>query len=99
MNTRRKSGFVYAIVAPDQARVKIGNSVTPKSRWRSFQTGSPVPLGVHSETFHDDVEEAESAAHAQLADARLHGEWFDMANPHVDIWLAEREKDTDWRLH
>jgi hypothetical protein len=58
-----------------------------------------VELHVHSETWHEDVLLAEAEAHAQLAQARLRLEWFDVADYDVDQWLHEREKDTDWRLH
>ena len=95
-------GWLYAIVAihDDVKHVKIGwTAGRPESRMASFQIGSPVLLGLHSETWHEDVLAAEKAAHDRLAHAHVHGEWYDMADYEVDQWLAERERDTNPLLH
>lgn len=87
------SGWLYAIVAPEVCRVKIGHAQDVDSRLDSFRTGSPFHLALHSATLEHNVKAAETAAHRELRHARLVGEWFDMTDPHVDQWLQKRERE------
>lgn len=86
-----RGGWLYAILAEDVGRVKIGRA---KNVWRNrallFQTGSPVELAPHSATLEEDVYAAESAAHRVFAPARVQGEWFQIDIP-IQRWLALRE--------
>jgi hypothetical protein len=89
----REAGWLYAIVAPEAKRVKIGHARDVSARALLFQTGSPVVLYLHSATFHLSCHHAEADAHRRLAHARTHGEWFDLQDDQVDGWLAARESD------
>jgi hypothetical protein len=88
------AGWLYAIVAPEVRRVKIGRAQDVVKRLQELQSGSPSELMLHSATLHDNVPLAEAQAHADLAHARLHREWFELADAKVDEWLASRETDT-----
>src|SRR3954454_11473985 len=91
---RPGSGWLYAIVAPEVRRVKIGHAQDVAKRLLLFQTGSPTELTLHSATLEEDVVLAETAAHMSLAHARVCGEWFDLRDAGVDQWLAARETET-----
>jgi len=69
-------GRVYVVEAEGvRDRVKVGyTSGLPSDRCRSMQTGSPFPLSVYGSV--PGTIATESKAHAELADCRLHGEWF-----------------------
>ena len=88
-----KGGWLYAVVAPEVRRVKIGWARDVEARVRPFQTASPSSLALHSATLHGDVRAAEREAHKELEDAHVLGEWFDLRDPQVDQWLARRETD------
>lgn len=88
------SGWLYAIVAQEVNRVKIGHARNVEHRLQTLQSGSPVELILHSATLESDVRTAESAIHSSLTHARLSGEWFDLSDAAVDQWLATREADT-----
>jgi hypothetical protein len=90
----RHSGWLYAIVAPELNRVKIGWAKNVSKRLLEFQTGSPTELLLHSATLETNILLAEAKAHAPLAHARLRGEWFKLNDYAVDQWLATRETDT-----
>jgi hypothetical protein len=88
-------GWVYAIVAPEVQRVKIGYARDIDVRWQLLMTPIPaVEYQLHSATLHEDMRRAEREAHRQLAHARWRGEWFDMQDYAVDQWLASRETET-----
>jgi hypothetical protein len=88
-----RSGWLYAIVAPELSRVKIGHAQSVDHRLDGFRTGAPCHLALHSATLEEDVRAAEAAAHRALKHARQIGEWFDMADPRVDEWLQRRERE------
>jgi hypothetical protein len=90
---RPDSGWLYAIIAPEVRRVKIGHAKDVAKRLLLLQTGSPTELMLHSASLEDHVVLAEAAAHAALAHARQAGEWFDLCDYEVDRWLAAREAD------
>jgi hypothetical protein len=72
------SGWLYAIVAPEVERVKIGYAQKVDARLAFHQCGSPVELNIHSDTWHTDVRRAEREAHGLLRHVHVLGEWFDM---------------------
>lgn len=70
--------WVYVLYAPQTRRIKIGRSKTQhgcEDRLRSCQTGSPEPLHLVG-AFAPGTHPGEKAIHAELAEARVHGEWF-----------------------
>ena len=75
-----RGGWLYAIVADEVLRVKIGWALDVWKRLRELQTGSPCLLQLHSAPYHDEVVLAEVTAHAELAHARVRerAEWFRM---------------------
>jgi hypothetical protein len=94
-----RAGYVYAVLDPGRNAVKIGcAALNDGRRQRYWQAGNwnAGKLWVHSESLHENRFEAEDAAHARLAHARLHGwgpryEWFHLSDAEVRRWLAERE--------
>jgi len=94
-------GYVYAIMAPELKRVKIGrcdSEASFLSRFLHFQCGSPCELFIHSVVEHENYRLIEKRIHKRLKSARVHGEWFDITDPKVDRWLAHREsiEDPPW---
>jgi hypothetical protein len=88
-------GWVYAIVAPEVLRVKIGSAKEVDDRWDAAMSPMPaVEYQLHSATLHPDRGRAEREAHRQLAHARWGGEWFDMRDAAVEQWLASRETES-----
>lgn len=57
------AGWLYAIVAPEVRRMKIGRAQDVVKRFQELQTGSPSELTLHSATLHDNVALAETQAH------------------------------------
>lgn len=88
---RPVAGFVYAIMAPEFNRVKIGRSERSAAcRLNEIVPQSPTDLELHSETGHEDHIRVEKELHAKFAHAHIRGEWFWPDDPHVGLWLAER---------
>lgn len=75
-------GIAY-FVAGEIGPIKIGTTVSMKSRLATIQSCSPLKLTVLATA--PGGAQREAAYHAQFAGSRLHGEWFDR---HPDI-LAE----------
>lgn len=65
---------VYFIQGVDGGPIKIGRSQDPKRRLRALQPGSPAELRLLCTI--PGTAGVESALHCELADWRLHGEWF-----------------------
>jgi len=66
---------LYVIGETSSGIVKIGRSVDPESRLRTFQTGYPRKLSLlHVEP---EAGHLEPRLHARFASLRTHGEWFD----------------------
>ena len=77
---KRTDGVIYVIDHPRLKGVKIGRAFDADSRLNNYQTGCP-----HREyrlfyvsSYVEDVAGAEQYVHAQLADERLRGEWFEL---------------------
>jgi excisionase family DNA binding protein len=88
-------GYLYAIAAVGVQRVKIGIATDPGVRMTSLRTASPVPLHLHSATWHRDPLTVERDVHTRLRHARLHGEWFDMQAEEVGRWLGTRPRSQE----
>lgn len=95
---RLVGGWIYAILAPELDRVKIGKSERSAThRLNEIVPQSPAHLELHSETWHEDCEGAERQLHARFAHARERGEWFKASDPRVAAWLEGRLVDGDFR--
>jgi Meiotically up-regulated gene 113 len=92
-------GYVYAIVAPEAGRVKIGQASTDRlySRYAQIRTACPFPTQLHSATYHRMRVRAERHAHRLLGHARLHLEWFDLHDQAVQDWLSEQSAVQNFR--
>jgi len=65
-----------------QRGVKIGRSLSPKSRLKALQTASATPLVLHHVSAETPLSAAiENLAHSYLSARRLEGEWFDVTAP------------------
>jgi len=76
---RRSSMFVYAIVASDVGRVKIGVTESIAKRLRSLRGHGPVDLYLHAFVkirSHKEALATEKRLHKELGEWRTHGEWF-----------------------
>jgi hypothetical protein len=67
---------IYFIRAANGA-IKIGYSVNPVARLATMQTGSPVHLELVAVV--TGTQRDEKALHAQFAEHRISGEWFEPA--------------------
>lgn len=66
--------YVYAVLAQESRRIKIGVTNDPNRRLASLQTGSPERLELIGAAPGDRFTEAR--LHAELQHDRLLGEWF-----------------------
>jgi hypothetical protein len=78
-------GLCY-FIGGDVGAIKIGFSVSVKSRLQALRSASPIPLDILATC--PGGEARETAYHFQFDEHRLHGEWFER---HHDI-LAEIER-------
>src|SRR5690348_8393587 len=79
MMTGAKSG-IY-LITTSSGMAKIGVSLDPKSRLKTFQTGSSVPLKLFKYLEVQDYKTAfhtERLVHKKLSAFRKYGEWFDV---------------------
>jgi hypothetical protein len=86
-------GLIYAILAPEINRVKIGktrNMKTLKSRLSIFRCSSPCELILHSIRPHNDFAQVEISIHRRFRKYHIRGEWFSTENEQVSGWLANR---------
>ena len=67
---------IYFIEAVGMNLVKIGYTINPPKRFMAMLTASPAPLSLLGCIAGGPQKEAK--LHAQLAEHRLHGEWFKM---------------------
>lgn len=75
---------VYFIQAMGGGPIKIGSAADVTGRLQMLQTGSPVRLQVLAVIPGAD-ECGEFALHAQFAESRLHGEWFQPTPELLDV--------------
>lgn len=93
------STYVY-IAAPlhGDGLIKVGMSDDPYRRLNDLQSGSPVELRIVEVYGFDTRYEAailERSFHLAHADARRHGEWFDVDVDEADFWLFHESVGPD----
>lgn len=77
-------GSVYVIKADALAGVyKIRKSENPQRRLADLRTASPTPLSLHSSWCVRSYSFLEIQLHKRYADQRLHGEWFQLTDEHL----------------
>jgi hypothetical protein len=87
----RVNGFVYFIAAETVGAVKIGFSRHhPRARLKHLQIGCPVPLKLLG--FVDGDVEQEAHLHGMFVDLAIHGEWFRLEEPLVDMISGLRRR-------
>ena len=69
--------YVYAIRERETGNVKLGISRNPQQRLRQLQTGNSSTLELVAYRKAENRFEDEKDMHADAANYRLHGEWFD----------------------
>jgi hypothetical protein len=77
------------VVGSENGPWKVGISDCPKSRLQSLQTGSPIKLelkAIFTLASSAEAHIVERAIHAELAEGRIHGEWFNL--PFSDVMSA-----------
>lgn len=72
---RRKDGFVYLVKA-DNGTYKIGKTVNPKSRGKTFNVRLPFKVEFIHTIETDDMHALEKALHLRFANKRLRGSEF-----------------------
>lgn len=79
---------LYVIGQPGTGIAKIGITGNVKSRLRTIQTGSPVPVAVR--WWHPGDYDLERQLHQEFAEYRMHGEWFDFGveEPEILVEMA-----------
>ena len=77
--------YVYAVLAKEVNKVKIGITKSPEKRLGGLQTGSPIELTMLGYIVGN--KQLEDAIHDHLSDHRSHGEWFHM-EPQTDIIVS-----------
>lgn len=85
--------YVYLIQGERTKFTKIGISNNPEYRLQSLQLGSPDTLFIHSLLRCQSESNArlvERKLHKRFADARIHGEWFQMDADRV-YWSCGRK--------
>lgn len=77
-------GYVYLLRSNKKDTLKIGTTVDPAQRLKSFKSSS-INLGIEDETFEflhtvkvDKHYELENLLHKKFADKRVCGEWFNI---------------------
>jgi hypothetical protein len=79
--------WVYAVVCPSRAIIKIGTSATPMDRLSNLKTGAGAWLFLWA--VWKGGREEERRAHEALQEHRARGEWF-TAHPDVVTYVLER---------
>lgn len=74
VKSKSRTRFVYLIQCEDY--VKVGVSSNPEGRLRSMQTGNPFNMFLVNKWETTSDFRIESITHRELAEYRVHGEWF-----------------------
>jgi hypothetical protein len=90
-----KPGYVYLIKA-DNGMYKIGKAQRPDERIKALGIQLPYDVETIALIETPDAAGLEADLHAQFADKRLKGEWFDLVTADLDHLrrLAEEQDDT-----
>lgn len=75
-------GFIYVVKAGEL--YKIGFSKTPRKRFRTFRTGSPIPLEIVLTMRTPHYKIVEQMLHDHFAAKRVHGEWFALTESDIE---------------
>lgn len=82
-------GFIYLIHGEGTAWYKIGLSIHPNLRVKQLGTRSPFPLVIVDCFDVDDMESVEAWWHETFAHKRKYGEWFELDEPDIDLFVAQ----------
>lgn len=82
---------LYLISEGPDGPIKIGRSISARSRLATLQTGNARPLAIASAYSMplDQVIEAEQYLHEELAHRALVGEWFDLSENFMRQYLPD----------
>ena len=82
---------LYVIAESLEGPIKIGRSVSAKTRLASLQTGNPRSLLLVGFVTMpaDDVIKAEQWLHEELSQFALVGEWFDISVQFIQSYLPD----------
>lgn len=92
-DTPKKSktgGYVYLIMEENNGTFKIGMTIDPKNRFKSLKRDVKSNLHIiHIKQMQSakDMELEEKYWHRVFASKRLHGEWFDLSQQEVEIFI------------
>jgi hypothetical protein len=84
-----RPGYIYLLHGEDTPWYKIGISGDPKQRVVSLGTRSPFPINVVAYYDVENMEQEEAWWHDTLAHKRKHGEWFELDEPDIDLFIAQ----------
>lgn len=73
-----KPGYVYLLNEVNGDHYKIGRTVNPKSRLKTFSVKLPYKVEFEAVIETDDMYSLEAQLHHRFADKRVDGEWFDL---------------------
>jgi len=77
LQENNQKGYIYAVLAPEAQRVKIGFSVTPEKRLKALQTGSPERLVLVGSW--EGWLFQEQQIHSFFSEHRYNNEWFNLS--------------------
>lgn len=80
---------VYAILAWNSRKVKIGVAANPHDRITQIRTMSPEPLELIAVTA-GGGEKLEKSLHKRFDSIHSHGEWFHLTSELMEILLTEK---------
>lgn len=87
-----QTGYVYIVKSSEL--YKIGKSVVPKKRLRTYHTECPCVVELIACVKCEEYGKVEKEIHQKYAQHCTHGEWFDIAPPGIESiksFLKERE--------
>lgn len=82
------AGYIYALHLPESGAVKIGRTIDPAARIKTYQTAHPRPLRFTVIIASLAPIEDERQIHERFHALRLQGEWFRDAQDLLD-WICE----------
>lgn len=86
LSPQPNNGNVYLMRCTESGNTKIGFAKSVARRFKEIQAHSPTKLEViHTVSAHHHHERQ---LHAQFADRRLHGEWFDLTDEDI-AWIQK----------
>lgn len=97
----KQEGFVYFLKEHHSNTVKIGRTINIKSRSSQFEVKLPFKWDFIKITHCNDCVKLEESLHAELAEKRVQGEWFDISYEDIDealsnIGVEYKDVTEDW---